>query len=209
MKKIKEFLKKLILWIISLAILGLVAVGGWQYYQYWQTTHVEEEEIGNSDIKELPIKQQVLVAKAEDITNKQEKINAYWDIIINIIGDAETKNNDNYFIVFDPADKYRNECINNRIKLVRNHNVCYSFGKYQFQLSTFNHYWKKYYKEDLSDKEMINILLNDEEKVKELMKKIILEKGGVFNWSSIKYNEVLTNIMNILIKKVRNLELNK
>jgi hypothetical protein len=83
-------------------------------------------------------------------------------------------------IVFDPRLKDLKNC--QKIGGVRLH--CYSFGDYNFKIATVQHYYDKFNKETIGEKQALEIAL-DKNKSRDLAYKVIFnEIGGIWNWKN-------------------------
>lgn len=91
-------------------------------------------------------------------------------------------------IVFDPLKKDLESC--RRVGGVKLH--CYSFGHFNFKIETVKYYYGKFYNKTLTDKEAMDIAL-DNDKAYDLAYKVIFDEvGGIYNWinSGKKINAV-------------------
>ena len=169
MKNIKKTAKKIGRIISNIIMLGLVIIAGLFIYQQVQGPKVIEKEV------------QVVVEKniGVSLENKVEELKQ------NLMDDLREKEvgslgPDDLIIVFDPTRKNLSSCQKvGGVKL-----YCYSFGPYNFKITTMQHYYKKFYGEDLTQHQALEYAL-DEELSREVAYKVIFEEvGGIWNWEN-------------------------
>lgn len=110
----------------------------------------------------------------------QEKLSELKEGVLDDLKTAEIRGYEHLdaIIVFDPRKKDLASC--QRVGGVRLH--CYSFGPFNFKVATVQHYYEKFYGYTPTDKEAIDIAL-DNELSRELAHKVIFEEvGGINNW---------------------------
>jgi len=129
--------------------------------------------------KTVTVQQEIIIEKETDNSLKLK----LEELKNNILDDLRTAEIIGYehldaIIVFDPRQRDLATC--QKIGGVRLH--CYSFGQYNFKVATVQHYYEKFYNRTPTDKEAIDIAL-DNDLSRELAHKVIFEEiGGINNW---------------------------
>lgn len=129
-----------------------------------------------------------LVEKQILLDNLTDKINELKGELINDLKMCESggASEDTALITFDPHPT------NKKVQIA-------SLGNFQFKVSTIQHYYKKFYNKDLTNKEAVLIALDDK-KASELASDIIFIDGAVSNWYNCNKKMGLQGQLDIINK---------
>lgn len=157
---------------IKFVLLVLVLVGG-AYF------------IGGKINKEIVYKQ---ITEQVILDNLTDKINELKGELINDLKMCESggASEETALITFDPHPT------NKKVQVA-------SLGNFQFKVSTIQHYYSKFYSQDLTNKEAVLIALDDK-KASELASEIIFKDGALSNWYNCNKKMGLQQQLDIINK---------
>lgn len=167
---------------LAVAVVGGSIYGGYMLAQKGSVTEVDNTSAIEEAVNETARRYETQLE--EHRGDLQEVINELEGEVIARLQRDESGGGDSGGDVFytnDPTSSMQSTCA--RIGGLRNIE-CDSWGVMQFKLTTVMHYYSVLYGEDITQKQALQIALNDDD-ARALARDIIFEvEGGVWNWSA-------------------------
>jgi len=198
----KKSLKNGVIWfikwgiIIGAIIMGVMYTGNYVTEQLDQKQALENlTKVQDAKIKEL--------GERKDISNLELKEGMVAEMLAKLSKEEwgnYTEGDGKLRYANDPQKKRYNEC--RRIGGARNIN-CDSWTIYQWKIPTAQMFYKKIYGVDLTQKDMLKFLLDDDQLKNFTARAIIENKSAIWHWSTANNSK---DYYNVVIDTIRKLE---
>lgn len=170
---------------LGVAVIGIAMYGGWHLAQVASTT--EYNQVVEKAVEETARRYETQIQEHKG--DVKEVVEQLQDEVVARLQRDESggkESGDRLVYTNDPSSANAGKCA--RVGGLRDIE-CDSWGVMQFKLTTIIHFSKVLYDKDITQKEAVQIALDDE-KARALAKDIIFKvEGGVWNWSAAYKDE--------------------